>query len=304
MPQATLNDLQAFVAVAKARSFTRAAAELGVSQSALSHTIRTMETRLGIRLLERTTRSVAPTEAGQRMLGQIGPHLAEIEAELEALTTFRERAAGKIRISASEHALRTVLWPKLDRFAKDYPDIQVEVDIENGLIDIIERGFDAGIRLGEQVAKDMIAVRIAPDWRMAVVASPGYFLGRSRPVTPRDLTDQNCIKLRLVSYGGFYAWEFEKDGERLNVRVEGQLAFNSSIAGITAALAGHGLACVPEEDALPHIRSGRLVQVLADWMPTFAGHHIYYPSRKTSPAFDLFLSAIRYREIEEPHRLL
>lgn len=292
-------DLQAFLAVARERSFTRAAALLGVSQSALSHTIRTMEQRLGVRLLERTTRSVSTTEAGQRLLANVGPRMDEIEAELEALSAFRETPAGTIRINSSEQALRSVLWPVIDRFARQYPDIKVEVDVENGLIDIVEHGYDAGVRLGEQVAKDMIATRIAPDWRMVVVATPSYFAARGMPQTPDDLTAHNCINLRLVTYGGFYAWEFEKDGRRLNVRVDGQLAFNSSHHVLAAVRAGHGLACVAEEAAADDLAQGRLVQVLADWMPTFAGYHLYYPSRQHSPAFQLFVDAIRYRG--QPH---
>jgi DNA-binding transcriptional LysR family regulator len=288
-------DLHAFLAVARERSFTRAAAQLGVSQSALSHTIRSMEQRLGVRLLDRTTRSVSPTEAGQRLLAHVGPRMDEIEAELDALSAFRETPAGTIRINSSEQALRSVLWPVIDRFARTYPDIKVEVDVENGLIDIVEHGYDAGVRLGEQVARDMIATRIAPDWRMAVIGTPAYLATRGVPLTPDDLTGHNCINLRLVTYGGLYAWEFEKGGRRLNVRVDGQLAFNSSSQVLTAALAGHGLACVAEEAAAAYLESGAMVQVLADWMPTFAGYHLYYPSRQHAPAFQLFVDAIRYR---------
>lgn len=295
MAKVETGDLQAFLAVARARSFTRAAAQLGVSQSALSHTIRGMEKRLGIRLLERTTRSVSPTEAGQRLLHRAGPRMDEIEAELEALTAFRETPAGTIRINSSETALRSVLWPVIDRFAKTYPDIKIEVDVENGLIDIVEHGYDAGIRLGEQVARDMIATRIAPDWRMAVVAAPAYCAGRAMPQTPDDLTAHSCINLRLVTYGGFYAWEFEKDGRRLNVRVDGQLAFNATQHVLAAVLAGHGIACLPEELVVEPIASGALVHLLEGWMPTFAGYHLYYPSRDHSPAFQLFVQAVRYR---------
>jgi DNA-binding transcriptional LysR family regulator len=298
--RANTGDLQAFLAVARERSFTRAAALLGVSQSALSHTVRAMERRLGVRLLERTTRSVSPTEAGQRLLHTVGPRMAEIEAELQALSIFRDRPAGTIRISAGEHVLQTVLWPFIDGFAARYPDIRIEVDVDNGLIDIVEKGYDAGVRLGEQVARDMIATRIAPDWRMAVVASPAYFANRETPVTPDDLTGHNCINLRLVTYGGFYAWEFEKAGRRLNVRVNGQLAFNSSSHVLAAAVSGHGIACIPEVGVLEHVEAGRLVQVLGDWMPTFEGYHLYYPSRQNSPAFQLFVDAIRYRGDRTP----
>lgn len=290
-----ISDLVALIAVAKTRSFTLAAAQLGMSQSSLSRTVRKLEDRLGVRLLTRTTRSVAPTDAGRRLLASIAPRLDEIGAELEALAAFRDRPAGTIRINSSDHALRTVLWPYIDRFAAQYPDIKVEVDVEGGLIDIVERGYDAGVRLGELVAKDMIATRIAPDWRMAVVAAPSYFAGREIPATPHELTGHNCINLRLVTYGGFYAWEFEKEGRRLNVRVDGQLAFNSSSHVLAAALAGHGLGCVPVDMTEDHIRHGRLVQVLADWMPIFEGYHLYYPSRQHSAAFQLFVDGIRHR---------
>ncbi len=290
-----LDDLTAFLAVAKERSFTAAAAQLGVSQSSLSRTISQLEDRLGVRLLTRTTRSVTPTDAGKRLLVSLAPRLAEIEAELDALVAFRDRPAGTIRINASEHVLRTVLWPFIDRFAMQYPDIKVEVDVENGLIDIVERGYDAGVRLGEQVANDMIATRIAPDWRMAVVASPRYLQNQPVPLTPNDLTGHNCINLRLVIYGGFYAWEFEKNGRRLNARVDGQLAFNGSAHVLAAALAGHGIACVPEDMVGEQLKAGGLVQVLRDWMPTFEGYHLYYPSRRHSAAFQLFVDGIWYR---------
>lgn len=293
---ADMRDLQAFLAVARARSFTKAAATMGVSQSALSQTIRELERRLGVPLLKRTTRSVSTTEAGQRLLNTVGPSMDQIAVEIAALSAFRDRPAGTIRLNVAEHALRSVLWPKISRFAHDHPDIKIEIDSENGLIDIVERGYDAGVRLGEQVAKDMVATQIAPDWRMAVVGAPAYFRDHPHPAQPEDLTGHNCINLRLITYGGFYAWEFEKEGRRLNVRVEGQLAFNSGSHVLTAALEGHGLACIPEEAALPHIRSGALLQVLADWMPTFEGYHLYYPSRgQTSPAFARLVEALRYR---------
>lgn len=288
-------DLAAFLAVARERSFTRAAAELGVSQSALSHTIREMEQRLGVRLLDRTTRSVSPTPAGRKLLDSVGPRMDEIADAVASLASFRDRPAGSIRINAADHALRTVLWPKIDDFVRRYPDIQVEVDSENGLIDIVEQGYDAGVRLGEQVARDMIATRIAPDWSMAVVGAPAYLAMHEPPGTPDDLTLHRCINLRLVTKGSFYPWEFEKAGRRLNVHVEGQLAFNSSVHALTAALAGHGLACIPADVAAPHLAAGQLVQVLADWMPVFEGYHLYYPSRQHSAAFRLFVDAVRYR---------
>lgn len=290
-----LGDLPAFLVLARERSFTRAAAVLGISQSALSHRMKAMEQRLGLRLLDRTTRSVSLTQAGRRLLDMAGPHLAEIEQSLQALNVFRDQPAGSIRINSTEHALRTILWPFVQRFATQYPDIHIELDADNGLIDIVERGYDAGVRLGEQVARDMIATRIAPDWRMAVVGSPSYLAARTLPQTPDDLTAHNCINLRLIASGGFYPWEFEKDGRRLNVRVEGQLAFNSSLLALDAALSGHGLACVPEEAAEAHIAAGALTRVLADWMPTFEGYHLYYPSRQHSAAFRLFVEGIRYR---------
>ena len=282
--------------MARERSFTKASARLGVSQSALSHTLKKLEDRLGIRLLSRTTRSVAPTEAGARLLATVQPRFEEIEAELDALSALREKPAGTIRLSAGEHALRTVLWPRLDGFAAEFPDIKVEIEVENGLVDIVARGFDAGVRLGEQVARDMIAVRIGADWRMAVVGSPAYFETRKRPKTPDDLTAHKGVNLRLVAHGGLYAWEFEKRGRRLNVRVEGQLAFSSSAYILAAVLEGHGLGCVPEDMAAEGLRSGRLIQVLEDWMPSFVGYHLYYPSRHhVSPAFQRFVEAMRHR---------
>lgn len=287
-------DLAAFIAVARERSFTRAAAHLGVSQSALSHTIRLLEQRLEVRLLERTTRSVATTAAGRKLLDEVAPRLDAIASAIDGLSSFRDSPIGSIRINSAEHALRTVLWPKIDDFARRYPNIRIEVDSENALIDIVEAGYDAGVRLGEQVARDMIATRIAPDWRMAVVATADYLASHPAPYVPEDLTAHRCINLRLVTYGGFYAWEFEKEGRKVNARVEGQLAFNSSSQVLTACLAGHGLACVPEEMALQHLATGRLAQVLADWMPTFEGYHLYYPSRQHSAAFRLFIDAVRY----------
>jgi DNA-binding transcriptional LysR family regulator len=244
--RASTADLQAFLTVARERSFTRAAALLGVSQSALSHTISQMEKRLGVRLLDRTTRSVAPTEAGQRLISTVGPSLAAIDAELDALSAFRDTPMGTIRINAAEHALSTVLWPLIGPFAARYPDIKIEVDGENGLIDIIEHGYDAGVRLGELVAKDMVATRIGPDWRMAVVGTPRYFATRPVPQSPDDLTAHRCINLRLITYGGFYPWEFEKDGRRLNVRVEGQLASAAAAPCSTRCWPDMGSAACPK----------------------------------------------------------
>lgn len=290
------NDLQAFLAVAQARSFTRAAAQLGVSQSALSHTIRSLEARLGVRLLTRTTRSVSPTEAGERLLMTLAPRFEEIETELASLSEFRDKPAGTIRINAAEHGANT-LWPKLAEFLPLYPDIKVELNINYGNIDIVEEQYDMGVRLGDRIAKDMIAVRIAPDLRLVVVGSPGYFANRPIPETPRDLTNHNCINLRFQTNGGIYAWEFEKDGEKLNVRVEGQLVFNGSAPMLRAALSGFGLGYVPEDVVQEHLAAGRLIQVLDDWCPNIQGYHIYYPSRRqSSPAFKLLVEALRYQK--------
>ncbi|QND13910.1 LysR family transcriptional regulator [Rhizobium leguminosarum bv. trifolii] len=296
MPRPAVNDLIAFLAVARAQSFTKAAGKLGVSQSALSHTIRGLEERLGLRLLTRTTRSVAPTEAGERLLVSIGPRLDEIESELAALSAFREKPAGTIRINAGEHAADTVLWPALEKLLPDYPDINVEIIVDYGLTDIVAERYDAGVRLGEQVAKDMIAVRIAPDMRMAVVGAPAYFDTRPKPLTPQDLTDHNCINLRLPTYGSVYAWEFEKNGRELKARVEGQLVFNNIALRLNAVLAGLGIAYVPEDLVEANLADGRLVRVLEDWCPPFPGYHLYYPSRRhTSPAFAVVVDALRYR---------
>jgi DNA-binding transcriptional LysR family regulator len=296
MPRENFNGILAFLAVAKERSFTRAAAKLGVSQSALSHTIRGLEERLGLRLLTRTTRSVSPTEAGERLLHTLGPRFEEIDAELAALSELRERPAGTIRITASDYAADTVLWPKLAKILREYPDIKVEIMIDYGLTDIVAQGYDAGVRHGEQVAKDMISVRIGPEMRMAVVGAPSYFAKRSPPKRPQDLIGHDCINLRLPTYGGLYAWEFEKNGRELKVRVEGQLVFNGTAQMLNAALAGFGLAYVPEDLAQPHLAKGRLNRVLEDWCPPFSGYHLYYPSRRqSSPAFALLVDALRYR---------
>ena len=290
------NDLLAFLMVAREGSFTRAAAQLGVSQSALSHTIRGLEARLGIRLLARTTRGVSLTEAGERLFLTVRPRFEEIEAELAALSELREKPSGTIRITATDYAADTILWPKISKVLQDYPDIKVEVNINYGLIDIVAERYDAGVRLGDQVAKDMIAVRIAPDLRMVVVGSPAYFSKRPRPEAPQDLTAHNCINLRLPTYGGLYAWEFERNGQELNVHVQGQLVFNSTPQMLAAALDGFGLAYIPEDVAEKHVAEGRLERVLEDWSPTFPGYHLYYPSRRqSSPAFALLVDSLRYR---------
>ena len=296
MSRQNVADLPAFIAVARERSFTKAAAKLGISQSALSHTIRAFEERLGVRLLSRTTRSVAPTEAGERLLRSAGPRFDEIEAELEALSELREKPAGTIRITASDHAVRWLLWPKLSAFLPNYPDIQVEIAVDNALTDIVAHRFDAGVRFGEQVEKDMIAVRIGPDLRSAVVGAKSYFARHGRPMTPHDLVDHLCINLRLLSQGGLYAWEFEKDGHEINVRVEGQLVFDSIFPALDAALAGFGLAYLPEDVARPHLADGRLTRVLGNWCPPWPGYRLYYPSRRQpTSAFALLVDALRHR---------
>ena len=296
MPRGNLDDLLAFVAVGQERSFTKAAAKLGVSQSALSHTLRELEARLGVRLLSRTTRSVSPTEAGERLLHTVGPRFEEIEAELEALRELRAKPAGTIRITAIDYVADTILWPKLVKLLREYPDIKVEIIIDYGLTDIVAQRYDAGVRSGEQVAKDMIAVRVGPDMRMAVVGAPSYYEKRLPPKTPQELIGHNCINLRLPTYGGLYAWEFEKGGRGLKVRVEGQLVFNTTAQILTAALAGFGLAYVPEDLAQPHIAKGYLKRVLEGWCPSFSGYHLYYPSRRqSSAAFALVVDALRHQ---------
>jgi len=288
------NDLLSFMVVARERSFTRAAAQLGVSQSALSHAMRNLEARLDVRLLTRTTRSVAPTEAGEQLFIRLSPHLLEIEQELTALRDMRDKPAGNIRITAGEHAMTEVLWPVLKPFMAQYPDINVEVTVDNGLTDIVDGRFDAGVRLGEQVAKDMIAVRIAPDMRMAVVGSPAYFARYGEPHTPEQLANHRCINMRLPTRGGLYVWEFEQDGHELRVRVEGQLTLNNLPQRLDAAEAGLGLAYVPDDTVQEAIRAGKLVRVLEDWCPVFDGYHLYYPGRRQhTTAFALLVEALR-----------
>ncbi len=296
MRRQNINDLLAFLAVAKDRSFTKSAAKLGVSPSALSHTIRRLESRLGLRLLTRTTRSVSPTEAGERLLQTVGPWIEEIEGELEALSELREKPAGTIRITAGDHPAHSVLWPKLAKLLPKYPDIKVEVTVDNSLTDIVAQRYDAGVRLGEQVAKDMIAVRIGPDVRFVVVGAKSYFAKHSAPKRPQDLIGHTCVNYRLAPQGGLYAWDFEKDGRELKVRVEGQLVFNGVFQVLDAALAGFGLAYVPEDLAQPYLAKGRLKRVLEDWCPPYSGYHLYYPSRRQpTPAFALLVDALRYR---------
>ncbi|QNK02210.1 LysR family transcriptional regulator [Dyella telluris] len=296
MASENYNDLQAFLAVARAGSFTRAAAQLGLSQSALSHKIQGLEARLGLRLLTRTTRSVSPTEAGERLQQALAPNFENIDAALAGLSELRDKPSGTIRITSSEHAAATILWPVLQTFLPRYPDVRVEVISDSTLTDIVAERFDAGIRLGEQVALDMIAVPIGPPTRLVVVGKPAYLKRRPPIVTPRDLTAHDCINLRFLTHGGLYAWEFEKGRHALNVRVEGRLTFNNLDRILDASLAGFGLAYLPEDMVRPHIRAGRLRQVLDDWCPLFPGYHLYYPSRRQpSPAFALLVDALRYR---------
>lgn len=291
------SDLIAFLAVARERNFTRAAAKLGMTQSGLSQIVRNLEERLGVRLLNRTTRSVTPTQAGERLFLSVGPRFAEMDAELAELSKLREKPAGTVRLTATEYAAAAILFPALGKILPRYPDIHVELIIDYGLTNIVAQQVDAGIRPGELVAKDMIAVRVRPDLRMAVVGSPSYFAERKRPKTPQDLTEHNCLNLRLPTHGGsLYAWEFEKNGRELNVRVDGQLVFNSAGLLLEGAVKGLGLAYLTEGHVQPHVSEGRLIRVLADWCPPFSGYHLYYPSRRQpSPAFSLLVDALRYR---------
>ena len=282
--------------IARLRSFTRAAAEIGVSPSALSQTMRSLEERLGYRLLTRTTRSVSTTEAGERLLAAVAPRFKEIEAELAALGELRNRPAGLVRITCSERAAETVLWPRLASGLADFPEVGVELFIDHGFTDIAAERFDAGVRLGESVEKDMIAVRIGPDMRMVAVASPAYLADRAPPQTPQDLVAHNCINLRLSTSGGLYAWEFEKDGHALRVKVYGQFTFNTIRPMVSAALEGFGIAYVPEDSARPHLDAGKLVPVLDDWCQPFSGFHLYYPSRRQmNPALALVIDLLRYK---------
>jgi len=291
------NDLISLMVIARERSFTKAAARLGVSQSALSHAIRGLEERLQLRLLTRTTRSVAPTEAGEHLIKTIGPHLEEIENELNALRELRDRPSGNIRLNVSEHALSFALWPAVEPFLRAWPEVNLEIFTDNSLADIVSGRFDAGVRLGEQVAKDMIAVRISPDWRMVVVGSPVYFARHGRPATPQNLQQHNCINMRLPTMGGLYAWEFEKAQREIRVRVEGQLTLNNLQARIKAAIAGLGLAMVPEDTVVEAVQAGQLELALEEWCAPFPGYFLYYPSRRQhTSAFAKFIEAVRYSE--------
>ena len=296
MRREELGNLAMFLAVADERSFTKAAAKLGISQSALSHSMRRLEARLGLRLLTRTTRSVAPTEAGERLIETLRPALDNIDQKLAALTELRERPAGTVRITTSAHAAQSVLWPVIDRLATENPDINVEVNIEGGLVDIVAERYDAGIRLGERLEQDMIAVPISPRLRMAAFAAPSYLARRGTPQTPYDLARHNCISLRLQTAGGVYAWEFERKGKQLRVKPKGQLVFNDAGLIVAAALKGHGIAFMLENHVTQHLADGALIRVLEDWCEPFDGYYLYYPSRKQpSPAFSLVLDALRHR---------
>ncbi|HCF8178548.1 TPA: LysR family transcriptional regulator [Klebsiella variicola] len=297
MLRENFNELQLFLVVAREQSFTKAAGKLGVTQSALSHAMKALEERLNIRLLTRTTRSVAPTEAGERLIACLEPRIADLEQELDSLIQLNGIASGNIRLTSGEHAARSLVWPKLKPFLREYPEIHVELMVDNGFVDIVEGRFDAGIRLGESVNKDMVAVRIGPDIRMAIVAAPSYFADHPAPETPHDLQDHRCINMRLPTVGGLYHWEFEKDGKPLRVRVEGQLTVNLLPERIDAALSGFGLACVPENMIQDYVKSGALIQVLQAWCPFFPGYYLYYPSRKQHPpAFALMIDALRHSE--------
>lgn len=296
MKRDELGDLVAFLAVAEERSFTRAAAQLGTSQSALSHTVRRLEERMGVRLLTRTTRNVVATEAGEQLAETLRPAFNDIRGRIDALSAMRQRPGGTIRITSSRHAAETILMPAVKGLMVEYPEINVEVSIEQRLVDLVAERFDAGVRLGERVEKDMIAVRIGPELRMVVAGSPGYFERHPKPVTPHDLTQHSCINLRLPTLGGLYAWEFERDGRPLNVRVEGQFVCNDVPMIIDAAVGGLGLTCLPDDHLQPLIDEGKLIPVLQDWSPPFPGYHLYYPSRRlASPAFALLVDALRYR---------
>ena len=296
MAKENLNDLQAFVVVARERSFTRAAAQIGVSRSALSHAMLALEARLGVRLLTRTTRSVSATDAGARLLDTLAPRLQEIGRALESLTAMRDKPAGKVRITAHDHAIATVLWPRLLPLLRDHPDIEVEFSVDYAFTDIAAERFDAGVRLGNRVDKDMVAVPIAPPLRMAVAASPGYLAGVPMPQSPEDLTTHRCVNLRLPTHGGLYAWDFEKAGKEVSVRVQGQTVFNNTFLMLRAALDGMGFAYVPFDIIEEHIDAGRLVPVLEDWWPTYPGYHLYYANRRQlAPALALVIEALRYR---------
>jgi DNA-binding transcriptional LysR family regulator len=289
------NDLLWFLVVAEERSFTKAAAKIGITQSTLSHTIKRLETRMGLRLLARTTRSVSTTQAGERLRQSLAPRIAEIETDIAALTAYRDTPSGTVRLTLSDHALDWLVWPKLQRILAGYPDLKVEFSRDNGFRNIVEDGFDAGVRLGETVEKDMVAVRIGPDWRLVAVGAPAYFAACGVPQAPQDLVHHNCICLRLTTAGGLYAWEFQRDGRDIRMRVDGQLTFNSTLPMVEAAIAGYGIAYVPEDIVAVHVAAGRLRIVLEEWSPPFTGYYLYYPSRRqNAPAFKVLVDALRH----------
>jgi len=294
MARGNFNELLLFLAVAEERSFTKAAAKLGVAQSTLSYAVKELEARMGLLLLTRTTRSVSTTEAGERLRQSLAPRISEIEADIEALMAYRDKPAGTLKITLSTHAMESVVWPKLAPILGDYPDIKLELSVDNQFRDIVQDGFDAGVRLGESLEKDMVAIRIGPDWRLVAVGSLGYFEAHPVPTTPQELVHHNCINRRLDRVGGLYGWEFEKDEEEVRVRVEGQLTFNTDREMVEAALLGYGIAFVPESYVERHVAEGRLKLVLDDWTPKFAGYYLYYPSRRQNlPAFSVIADALR-----------
>ncbi|NLS02735.1 LysR family transcriptional regulator [Rhizobium sp. P32RR-XVIII] len=298
MARENFNELLLFLAVAEERSFTKAAAKLGVAQSTLSYAVKELEARMGLRLLTRTTRSVATTEAGERLRQSLAPRISEIEADIEALMAYRDKPAGTVRITLSNHAMESVVWPKLSPILGEYPDIKLELNVDSSFRNIVEDGFDAGVRLGESLEKDMVAVRIGPDWRLVAVASPDYFKTRSVPATPQELMHHNCINRRLDRVGGLYGWEFEKNDEEVRVRVEGQLIFNTDREMVDAALQGYGVAFVPESYVERHVAERRLQLILDDWTPKFAGYYLYYPSRRQNlPAFSVIAEALREKSL-------
>ncbi len=295
MLKENFNELQIFLVVARERSFTKAAGILGVSQSALSHAVKALEERLNVRLLTRTTRSVAPTEAGEKIIACLEPRIADLEHELTSLIQVNGTASGNIRLSAGEHSARSIVWPKLKPFLREYPEINIELIVDNGFVDIVEGRFDAGVRLGESIDKDMVAVRISPDLRMAVVGAPAYFAANPEPMTPHELQHHRCINMRLPTAGSLYHWEFEREGKPLRVRVEGQITFNLLAERMDAALSGFGLACIPENMVHDYLQSGELIRVLEEWCPYFPGYYLYYPSRRQHPpAFALMIDALRH----------
>lgn len=297
MARKNFSQVLAFINVVREGSFTRAAALLGVTPSALSHAISGLEAQVGVQLLTRTTRSISTTEAGERLFLNVSTRLEEIDAELGVVDALRDKPVGTVRITSAEHAANSYLWPKLSKILGEYPDIDVEITIDYTMADIVSQRYDAGVRMGNQVAKDMIAVRIGPDMRIAVVGSPDYFGKRTMPKTPHDLAQHNCINLRLPTHGGLMPWDFDKDGQQVKLRVTGQWIFNNSSSIVRAALAGHGLAFVPEDMVLEHIAKGRLIRLLDDWCTPYPGYHLYYPNRREfSPALSIIIDALRYQE--------